>query len=103
MPSWLQPESIVLGLDLQGGAPLYEVDRADVVNSMAQNLRDDLRRLLREEKVGVSGGIGVNAHGVQVRLAEPNDYDKIRASLPVSCRSAPPRRAPASTSPTTTA
>ena len=54
MPSWLQPESIVLGLDLQGGAHLlYEVDRADVVKSMAQNLRDDLRRLLREEKVGV--------------------------------------------------
>jgi len=62
LPSWLQPNSIVLGLDLQGGAHLlYEVDRADVVRSMVGNLRDDLRRLLREEKVGISGGIGVNA------------------------------------------
>jgi len=83
MPGWLQPESIVLGLDLQGGAHLlYEVDRADVVKSMAQNLRDELRRLLREEKVGVTGGIGVNARGVQVRLAEPNEYQKIQGKLP---------------------
>ena len=34
LPSWLQPNSIVLGLDLQGGAHLlYEVDRADVVRT----------------------------------------------------------------------
>ena len=49
LPSWLPPNSIVLGLDLQGGAHLlYEVDRADVVRSMTGNLRDDLRRLLRD-------------------------------------------------------
>ena len=41
----------MLGLDLQGGAHLlYEVDRADVIRGMVGNLRDDLRRLLREEK-----------------------------------------------------
>ena len=82
LPSWLTPNSIVLGLDLQGGAHLlYEVDRNDVARTMVQNLRDDLRRLLREEKVGVSGGIGVNARGVQVRLADPNDRDRIQAKL----------------------
>jgi preprotein translocase subunit SecD len=82
MPSWLQPQSIVLGLDLQGGAHLlYEVDRADVVKAMAQNLRDDLRRQLREDKVGVSGGIGVLPRGVQVRLADPKDFDRIQGKL----------------------
>jgi preprotein translocase subunit SecD len=82
MPSWLQPESIVLGLDLQGGAHLlYEVDRGDVARTMVQNLRDDLRRLLREEKIPVSGGIGVNARGVQVRLADSNDQAKIQTKL----------------------
>jgi preprotein translocase subunit SecD len=82
MPSWLQPQSIVLGLDLQGGAHLlYEVDRGDVIKSMVQNLRDDLRRQLREDKVAVSGGIGVNARGVQARLADPNDLARIRTKL----------------------
>ncbi|MCW2317174.1 preprotein translocase subunit SecD [Rhodoblastus acidophilus] len=82
MPSWMPPNAIVLGLDLQGGAHLlYEVDRADVVKTMVQNLRDDLRRTLREEKVGVSGGIGMNARGVQARLADPNDVEKIRVKL----------------------
>ena len=53
LPSWLQPNAIVLGLDLQGGAHLlYEVDRGDVIRTMVGNLRDDLRRLLRDEKVG---------------------------------------------------
>jgi protein-export membrane protein SecD len=82
LPSWLQPNSIVLGLDLQGGAHLlYEVDRADVVRSMVGNLRDDLRRLLREEKVGISGGIGVNARGVQVRIPDANDRARIMPKL----------------------
>ncbi len=82
MPSWLQPESIVLGLDLQGGAHLlYEVDRADVIRSMVGNLRDDLRRLLREEKVGISGGIGINARGVQVRIPEASDRARIMSKL----------------------
>jgi len=82
LPSWLQPESIVLGLDLQGGAHLlYEVDRADVIRSMVGNLRDDLRRLLREEKVGISGGIGINARGVQVRIPDANDRARIMSKL----------------------
>ncbi len=82
MPSWLQPKSIVLGLDLQGGAHLlYEVDRADVIRSMTGNLRDDLRRLLREEKIGISGGIGVNARGVQVRIPDANERARIMPKL----------------------
>ena len=82
LPSWLQPNSIVLGLDLQVGAHLlYEVDRADVVRSMVGNLRDDLRRLLREEKVGISGGIGVNARGVQVRIPDANYRARIMPKL----------------------
>ncbi len=82
MPSWLQPESIVLGLDLQGGAHLlYEVDRADVVRSMVQNLRDDLRRLLREEKIGIAGGVGVNARGVQVRIPDAAERARIMPKL----------------------
>ena len=82
LPSWLQPESIVLGLDLQGGAHLlYEVDRSDVIRSMVGNLRDDLRRQLREEKIGISGGIGVNARGVQVRIPDAAERARIMPKL----------------------
>ena len=48
---------------------------------MVGNLRDDLRRLLREEKVGISGGIGVNARGVQVRIPDANDRARIMPKL----------------------
>lgn len=82
MPSWLQPEAIVLGLDLQGGAHLlYEVDRSDVVRTMVQNLRDDLRRLLREEKIGIAGGVGVNTRGVQVRIPDAAERGRIMPKL----------------------
>jgi preprotein translocase subunit SecD len=82
MPKWLQPQSIVLGLDLQGGAHLLlEVDRADVIKTMTGNLRDDLRRQLREEKVAVTGGVGVTPRGAQARLTDPKDFERIKAKL----------------------
>ncbi len=44
--------TIVLGLDLQGGSHvLLEVDAASVLKTEVQNLRDDTRRLLREQKI----------------------------------------------------
>src|SRR5574340_1138 len=82
LPSWLPPNSIVLGLDLQGGAHLlYEVDRGDVIRSMTGNLRDDLRRLVREEKIAISGGIGVNPRGVQVRIPDAAERARIMPKL----------------------
>ncbi len=82
LPGWMTPNAIVLGLDLQGGAHLlYEVDKNDVLRTMVGNLRDDLRRQLREEKVAVAGGIGVNARGVQARIADANDRARIMPKL----------------------
>ena len=82
LPSWLQPNAIVLGLDLQGGAHLlYEVDRGDVIRSMVGNLRDDLRRLLRDEKIAISGGIGINTRGVQVRIPDAGERARIMPKL----------------------
>jgi protein-export membrane protein SecD len=82
LPSWLQPNAIVLGLDLQGGAHLlYEVDRGDVIRSMVGNLRDDLRRLLRDEKIAISGGIGINTRGVQVRIPDAAERARIMPKL----------------------
>ena len=55
LPSWLTPPTIVLGLDLQGGSHvMLEVDKADILTTQVKNLREDVRRILREEKVAIS-------------------------------------------------
>ena len=51
---------------------------------MVGNLRDDLRRLLREEKIGISGGIGVNAARRQVRIPDADERARIMPKLPAS-------------------
>ena len=51
-PKWLPVRAIVLGLDLQGGSHvLLEVDSQSVVKTMVDNLRDSVRRVLRDEKI----------------------------------------------------
>ncbi len=70
--------TIVLGLDLQGGAHLLlEVDAPAVTRTQVDNLRDDARRLLRENNVRLTGGIGLQSRGVQFRVPEAADRDKI--------------------------
>ena len=52
LPEWIVPhQAIVLGLDLQGGSHvLLEVDTATIVRTQVNGLRDDVRRILREER-----------------------------------------------------
>jgi preprotein translocase subunit SecD len=85
-PKWLPLEQIVLGLDLQGGAHLLlEVDSSDVVRTQVANLRDDVRRILREENVrSLSGGIGTpqsQPRIVQFRITDPNDRARALVKL----------------------
>ena len=72
VPSFLVPQrAIVLGLDLQGGSHLLlEVDRNDLVRTQSTQLRDDVRRSLREVNVTPTGGIQITPRGVQVRIAD---------------------------------
>ena len=77
MPSWLPAKTITLGLDLQGGSHiLLEVDSPAVVRTQVENLRDDVRRILREERIGITGGIAMQQRGVQFRLSNPADAEK---------------------------
>ncbi len=81
-PSWLPARAIVLGLDLQGGAHvLLEVDAVEVAHTQVEALRDDVRRTLREGNVRITGGVGMQARGVQVRVPEAADRDKILPKL----------------------
>ncbi len=69
-PTWAQ-RHIVLGLDLQGGAHLLlEVDSAAVRREKLEQLRDDVRRLLREARAGLLSAPVVRGDAVEVRIRE---------------------------------
>ena len=81
VPSLLSPETVqklptalqrhlVLGLDLQGGSHiLLEVDSKAVRKEKLEALRDDVRKTLREARVGYSN-LTIQGNNVQVRIRE---------------------------------
>jgi SecD/SecF fusion protein len=75
LPKWVPFQGIVLGLDLQGGAHiLLEVDSADVTRTQLENLRDDVRRILREARArSLVGGIGASGRSIQFRLSDATE------------------------------
>ena len=82
LPAWAHPRTLTLGLDLQGGSHiLLQVDGTDVVKTMVGNLRDDVRRTLREEHVAITGGIGTLPRGVQFRVPDPAERAKVQPKL----------------------
>jgi preprotein translocase subunit SecD len=89
LPSWVPQKAVSLGLDLQGGAHvLLEIDKPDLIRSMTTQLRDDVRRVLREQRVVLQGGIAMQPRGVQFRITQADDraraMPKLRElSLPV--------------------
>jgi preprotein translocase subunit SecD len=79
-PAWAQ-RHLVLGLDLQGGSHiLLEVDSNDVRNQRLNALLDDVRRTLRDAKVGYSGLVKRN-DGVEVRIRENADFGQVLSKL----------------------
>ena len=89
VPSWIVPtRAIVLGLDLQGGSHvLLEVDIQDLhAHPDHDQLRDDVRRILRETRVSPQGGIQILPRGVQVRVPDPAERDRLCRSC-ANCRS----------------
>jgi preprotein translocase subunit SecD len=83
VPKWLVPhKAITLGLDLQGGAHLLlEVDTQSVVRQQAEQIRNDVRNILREERVALAGGLVLQPRGVAFRLPEGADRAKVMARL----------------------
>jgi len=78
----LPHQGIVLGLDLQGGSHvLLEIDRAAILKGQVNQLRDDVRRTLRELKIGAPGGINVIDRGVEIRVPEAADRARLMPSL----------------------
>lgn len=68
-PKWAQ-RHIVLGLDLQGGSHiLLEVDSNSVKKDKLDQVRDDVRRTLRDAKIGYTG-LAVRGENVEVRVKD---------------------------------
>ena len=71
-PKWAQ-RHIVLGLDLQGGSHLlFEVDSNAVKKDKLEQVRDDVRRTLRDAKIPYTG-LALRADNVDVRVTNATD------------------------------
>jgi preprotein translocase subunit SecD len=72
-PKWAQ-RHIVLGLDLQGGSHiLLEVDSNAVRKEKIESLRDDVRRVVRENKLGSPAAATIRGNSVEFRIREGVD------------------------------
>jgi preprotein translocase subunit SecD len=71
-PAWAQ-RRLVLGLDLQGGSYLLlEVDSNYVKKEKLDQIRDDVRKVLREARI-VYTGLNVRNDAVEVRITKETD------------------------------
>ncbi|MBR0798036.1 protein translocase subunit SecD [Bradyrhizobium jicamae] len=71
-PAWAQ-RRMVLGLDLQGGSYLLlEVDSNYVKKEKLDQVRDDVRRVLREAKIGYTG-LNSRNDAVEVRISKDTE------------------------------
>src|SRR6202030_302115 len=79
-PAWAQ-RRLVLGLDLQGRSfLLLEVDSNYVNKEKLDQIRDDVRRTLRDARIGYTG-LATRPDSVEVRVKEsdlPNALAKLR-------------------------
>ncbi len=79
-PKWAQ-RHVVLGLDLQGGSHiLLEVDTKTVRKDMLETLRDDMRRVLRDARIGYTGLV-VRGNSVEVRIREGASAEQAQVKL----------------------
>ena len=79
-PLWAQ-RHIVLGLDLQGGSYLLlEVDSNYVKKEKLDQVRDDVRRVLREAKIPYTGLVS-RADSAEVRITRDTDVPAALAKL----------------------
>src|ERR1700752_3556942 len=72
-PKWAQ-RHVVLGLDLQGGSHLLlAVDANYVKKEKLDQVRDDIRRVRRDAKIGYTA-LNVRGDAVEVRVTKDTDF-----------------------------
>ncbi|MFZ1814199.1 MAG: protein translocase subunit SecDF [Rhizobiaceae bacterium] len=81
MPSWAPNQAMTLGLDLQGGSHLLmQVDRKAMQSDKLNTLEDDIRRILREEKIGYRFSRN-GENGINVALRNVEDLPAAKEKL----------------------
>src|SRR5262249_5270430 len=69
-PAWAQ-RHVVLGLDLQGGSHiLLEVDTAAVRKDKIASLQEDVRRVVRDNRLGRPSAVVIRGNIVEFRIGE---------------------------------
>jgi preprotein translocase subunit SecD len=83
LPSFLVPKGAVkLGLDLQGGVHvMLEVDRPGLMRDLTRQLQEDVRRVLRTERVAPTGGIVAQNRGVALRITDAANRARVLPKL----------------------
>jgi preprotein translocase subunit SecD len=80
-PKWAQ-RHLVLGLDLQGGSHiLLEVDSNAVRKEKFEALRDDVRRIVRENRLGSPAAVVIRGNTVEFRGREGVDPQLVLQKL----------------------
>src|SRR5690242_14541118 len=80
-PVWAQ-RHVVLGLDLQGGSHiLLEVDSNAVRKEQVDTLRDDVRRIVRDNRLGSPASAVVRGSSVEFRAREGVDPQLVLQKL----------------------
>jgi len=79
---WLGAKPMYLGLDLRGGVHfLMQVDMRAVLKKAEESYADDLRRVLREQKVRYLTVSRLEAGGVEIRFRDEAERDKARGAI----------------------
>ena len=83
LPSFLIPKgTIKLGLDLQGGVHvMLEADRPGLTRDLMRQMQEDVRRILRNERIAPTGGIVAQTRGVSLRVTDAAQRAKIMPKL----------------------
>src|SRR5947207_4821928 len=80
-PQWAQ-RHMVLGLDLQGGSHiLLQVDEDDVRRQKLLAVQDEVRKVLREARIGLTSAPVIRGSSVDVHIRESDlqqGYAKLR-------------------------
>ncbi len=80
-PEWAPSKPMTLGLDLRGGSHiLLRIERQDLIDDRLVSTRDDVRRLLRDARIGYTGLSG-SGRSVQVRIRESGELEKAKEVL----------------------
>lgn len=79
--SWMPASKINLGLDLRGGSHLLlDVDFDLYLNETMESLADNLRKSLREEKIGYKS-LQVTKNHIEFEVRQKEDIAKIKKSI----------------------